>query len=75
VLQLVDEYAVDGVIHFSSTACRHANASFRLIEDALAIRNIPFLILGGDMSDMRAYSAEKTRSFLETFIEVMTVRK
>jgi benzoyl-CoA reductase/2-hydroxyglutaryl-CoA dehydratase subunit BcrC/BadD/HgdB len=36
VLQLVDEYAVDGVIHFSSTACRHANASFRLIEDALA---------------------------------------
>jgi len=75
VLQLVDEYAVDGVIHFSSTACRHANASFRLIEDALAKRNIPFLILDGDMSDMRAYSAEKTRSFLETFIEVMAVRK
>jgi benzoyl-CoA reductase/2-hydroxyglutaryl-CoA dehydratase subunit BcrC/BadD/HgdB len=75
VLQLVDEYAVDGVIHFSSTACRHANASFRLIEDALAKRNIPFLVLDGDMSDMRAYSAERTRSFLETFIEVMAVRK
>lgn len=75
VLQLVDEYAVDGVIHFSSTACRHANASFRLIEDALAKRNIPFLVLDGDMSDMRAYSAEKTRSFLETFIEVMAVKK
>ena len=75
MLQLVDEYAVDGVIHFSSTACRHANASFRLIEDALAKRNIPFLVLDGDMSDMRAYSAEKTRSFLETFIEVMAVRK
>jgi benzoyl-CoA reductase/2-hydroxyglutaryl-CoA dehydratase subunit BcrC/BadD/HgdB len=75
VLQLVDEYAVDGVIHFSSTACRHTNASFRLIEDALAKRNIPFLVLEGDMSDMRAYSAERTRSFLETFIEVMAVRK
>jgi benzoyl-CoA reductase/2-hydroxyglutaryl-CoA dehydratase subunit BcrC/BadD/HgdB len=75
VLQLVDEYTVDGVVHFSSTACRHANASFRLIEDALAKRNIPFLVLDGDMSDMRAYSAEKTRSFLETFIEVMAVKK
>ncbi len=75
VLQFVDEYAVNGVIHFSSTACRHANASFRLIEDALAKRNIPFLVLDGDMSDMRAYSAEKTRSFLETFIEVMAVKK
>ena len=75
VLQLVDEYDVDGVVHFSSTACRHANASFRLIEDALTERNIPFLVLDGDMSDVRGYSAERTRSLLETFIEVMTVRK
>jgi benzoyl-CoA reductase/2-hydroxyglutaryl-CoA dehydratase subunit BcrC/BadD/HgdB len=75
VLQLAEEYAIDGVVHFSSTACRHANASFRIIEDALAKRNVPFLVLDGDMSDMRRYSAERTRSFLETFIEVMAARK
>ena len=75
VLQLVDEYDVDGVVHFSSTACRHANASVRVFNDALAARGVPFLDLGGDMSDMRAYSAERMRSFLETFIEVMAARK
>jgi len=75
VLQLVDEYDVNGAIHFSTTACRHANASVRVINDALISRGIPFLDLDGDMSDMRGYSAERTRSFLETFIEVMAARK
>jgi benzoyl-CoA reductase/2-hydroxyglutaryl-CoA dehydratase subunit BcrC/BadD/HgdB len=75
VLRLLDEYAVDGVVHFTSTACRHANASVRMLNDAVVSRGIPFLDLDGDMSDMRAYSAERTRSFLETFIEVMAARR
>jgi len=75
VLQMVDEYAVDGVVHFSSAACRHANASFRMIMDALVARDVPFLVLDGDMSDQRNYSAEGTWSLLESFIEVMAVRK
>lgn len=75
VLQLLDQYAVDGVIHFSSTACRHANASFRLIKDAVAKRDIPFLVLDGDMSDERSYPVERTSSLLESFIELMAARK
>lgn len=75
VLQMMDEYDVDGVIHFTSTACRHANASIRVLNDAVASRGIRFLSLDGDMSDMRAYSAERTRSCLETFIEVMAMRR
>jgi len=75
VNRLLDQYAVDGAIHFSTTACRHANASFRLIKDAVAKRDIPFLVLDGDMSDERSYSVEKTRFLLESFIELMAARK
>ncbi len=75
VLQLAEEYNVDGAIHFSTMACRHANASARLISDVLEKRNIPFLELDGDMSDQRNYSPERTRSLLESFIEVMAARK
>ena len=75
VLQLVEEYGIDGVVHFSSDACRHANASFRLVRDALATRDIPFLVLDGDMSDERKYSPERTRSLLESFIELMAAKK
>ena len=54
----------NGVVHFSSHACRHANASFRIIQDALANRGIPLLVLEGDMSDERNYSTERTAASL-----------
>jgi len=75
ILQLAEEYQVDGAVHFSTAACRHANASFRLIKDALAKRGIPALELDGDMSDPRGYSADRTKSLLETFIGLMASRK
>jgi benzoyl-CoA reductase/2-hydroxyglutaryl-CoA dehydratase subunit BcrC/BadD/HgdB len=75
VLRLAEEYDIDGAIHFSHLGCRHANASFHLIEDALSKRGIPLLVLDGDLSDMRAYSAERTRLLLESFIELMAASK
>ena len=75
VLQMTEEYDVNGVIHFSTTACRHANAGVRIISDALERRGIPLLELEGDMSDQRAYSPDRTRFLLENFIEVMAKRK
>ncbi|MCJ7515216.1 MAG: hypothetical protein MUO89_04485 [Dehalococcoidia bacterium] len=38
-----------GTIHFSSLARRHANTSFNLLENALAKRNIPFLVRNCDL--------------------------
>jgi benzoyl-CoA reductase/2-hydroxyglutaryl-CoA dehydratase subunit BcrC/BadD/HgdB len=75
ILGMVDEYSVDGVIHFSTDACRHSCAGTHLIGDALRKRNIPYMVLEGDMSDKRKYSEDRTRSMLESFIEVMAARK
>jgi benzoyl-CoA reductase/2-hydroxyglutaryl-CoA dehydratase subunit BcrC/BadD/HgdB len=71
VLHLAEEYDIDGAIHFSHIGCRHANAPSRLLADALAKKGVPFLVLDSDVSDMRAYSAERTRLALESFIELM----
>jgi benzoyl-CoA reductase/2-hydroxyglutaryl-CoA dehydratase subunit BcrC/BadD/HgdB len=75
IVQMVEEYDIDGAIHFSTMACRHANAPFRLIKDALAKKDIPLLVLDGDMSDERNYSTERTASLLESFIELMAAKK
>jgi len=75
VLQLAEEYDIDGAIHFSHLGCRHANAPFHLIEDAVAKKGIPLLVLDGDTVDMRAYSAERTRLLLESFIELMAASR
>jgi benzoyl-CoA reductase/2-hydroxyglutaryl-CoA dehydratase subunit BcrC/BadD/HgdB len=75
VLQLAEEYDVNGAIHFSTTACRHANAAVRVIGDALEKKGIPLLELDGDMSDQRCYSPDRTKSLLETFVGLMASRK
>ncbi|MDD5312780.1 MAG: 2-hydroxyacyl-CoA dehydratase family protein [Dehalococcoidia bacterium] len=75
IIQMVDEYDVDGVIHFSADACRHSCAAHRMIADELQKKNIPFIVLEGDMSDKRKYSEERSRLLLESFVDVMSGRK
>jgi len=73
--EMIDGYNVDGALHFSTDACRHSCAAQKLIGDALKERNIPYLVLDGDMSDKRKYSPDRTQLLLENFIEVMAGRK
>jgi len=75
ITQMVDEYNIDGVVHFSADACRHSCAAQRMIGDAMEKLGKPFLVLDGDMSDKRKYSPERTQFLLENFIGVMAARK
>jgi benzoyl-CoA reductase/2-hydroxyglutaryl-CoA dehydratase subunit BcrC/BadD/HgdB len=75
VEKIIDEYDIDGVVHFSTDACRHSCAGTHLIGEAMQKRNIPYVVLEGDMSDKRKYSEDRTRLVLESFIDVMAARK
>jgi len=71
MVKLAEEYQVDGAIHFATPACYHENASFRIISDALKEKGYPTIDLEGDMTDERNYSPERTRSTLNTFIDIL----
>jgi len=73
--EIIDEYNLDGVVHFSTDACRHSCAAQKLIGDVMKERDIPYLVLDGDMSDKRKYSPERTEMLLENFIAIMAGRK
>jgi benzoyl-CoA reductase/2-hydroxyglutaryl-CoA dehydratase subunit BcrC/BadD/HgdB len=73
--KIIEEYDIDGVVHFSTDACRHSCAAHRQIADALQKKDVPFMVLEGDMSDKRKYSEDRTRFLLESFIDVMAGRK
>ncbi|MDD5312797.1 MAG: 2-hydroxyacyl-CoA dehydratase family protein [Dehalococcoidia bacterium] len=75
IMKIIDEYHIDGVVHFSHDACRHTCAAHRMIGDAVQKRGVPFLALEGDISDKRKYSEDRTRLLLESFIDVMAARK
>ncbi|MGA2466944.1 MAG: 2-hydroxyacyl-CoA dehydratase family protein [Thermodesulfobacteriota bacterium] len=70
ILELTKEHEVDGVIHFSTPACRHENGSTRLIRDAMRNEGIAFLNLDGDMTDERSYFPEQTMAKLSSFLEI-----
>jgi len=71
IFELTKEYKVDGVIHFSTPACRHENGSTRLIRDALRNEGIAFLNLDGDMTDERSYFPEQTMAKLSSLLEIL----
>ena len=71
LVALAEEYDVDGAIHFSTPACHHENASFRLISDAMKEKDLPTIDLDGDMTDERNYSPERTMAILTSFIEIL----
>jgi benzoyl-CoA reductase/2-hydroxyglutaryl-CoA dehydratase subunit BcrC/BadD/HgdB len=75
LLGLAEEYQVDGVIHFSTTACHHDNAAFRLISDALWAKGYPVLKLDGDMTDERNYSPQRTSMQLTPFLEMFQSKR
>lgn len=75
IVELAEEYNVEGAIHFSTPACRHENGSTRLIRDALKDKEIPFLNLDGDMTDERNYSPERTLTNLSFFLDIIKKKK
>ena len=48
LVQLAQEFKVDGVIHPTHWGCRQSNGSTRLIKDYFKHRGIPVLVLDGD---------------------------
>jgi benzoyl-CoA reductase/2-hydroxyglutaryl-CoA dehydratase subunit BcrC/BadD/HgdB len=51
ITRIVDDYRIDGVIHFSHWGCRQSNGAARLIRYRVASPGIPFLDLDGDCVD------------------------
>ncbi|NPV80850.1 MAG: 2-hydroxyacyl-CoA dehydratase [Firmicutes bacterium] len=71
VLRLVEDYQVDGVIHFSHWGCRQSAGGAVMIKDYLKKHGIPVLILDGDCIDRRNYAEGQTITRLEGFIEML----
>ncbi len=71
VEEMIEEYRVDGVIHFSHWGCRQSSGGAGVIGDVLKRKGIPYLILPGDGADPDNYSPGQTRTRLEAFLEML----
>ena len=76
ILNLVDEYKIDGVIGFSHWGCRQNNGRMDMLKKKLKDENkIPFLNIDGDLVDFRNYQEGQLRTRIQAFIELIEMQK
>ena len=71
IRKAIEEYRIDGVVHYSHWGCRQSNGAVRLIRDTVQEYGIPFLEIDGDLVDPRNYAEGQIRTRVEGFMEVM----
>ena len=68
--QWLTEYACDGIIYHDTKTCfNNSNAKFGLPQRLKESSGIPYLVIEGDLCDLRFFSEGQSITKIETFIE------
>jgi benzoyl-CoA reductase/2-hydroxyglutaryl-CoA dehydratase subunit BcrC/BadD/HgdB len=67
---MISKYKVDGVIYHDAKTCpNNSNNRYQLPQRLQEKTGRPYLVINGDLNDMRLYSEEQSRTNIEAFIE------
>jgi benzoyl-CoA reductase/2-hydroxyglutaryl-CoA dehydratase subunit BcrC/BadD/HgdB len=70
ILQKAKLYGIQGIIYHDAKTCpNNSNNRYGLPQRVQAKTGLPFLVINGDLNDMRMYSEEQTRTNIEAFVE------
>mgnify|MGYP000991467886 CR=1 FL=1 len=68
---IIEEYKVDGIVHFMHNGCRAIPGSSWLVRDIASRCHVPYLELSGDCIDPRGFSEEQMKMRFEAFKETL----
>ena len=67
---MMAKFKVDGILYHDSKTCpNNSNNRYQLPQRLQAGTGKPFLVVNGDLNDLRLYSEEQTRTSIEAFVE------
>ena len=67
---IVAKYKVDGILYHDAKTCpNNSNNRYQMPQRLEAALGIPYLVINGDLNDLRLYSDEQSRTNIEAFIE------
>jgi benzoyl-CoA reductase/2-hydroxyglutaryl-CoA dehydratase subunit BcrC/BadD/HgdB len=67
---MVNKYKVDGLVfHDAKTCPNNSNSRYEMPQRMQKKLGRPFLVINGDLNDLRLYSDEQTRTNIEAFAE------
>ena len=68
--RMFETYGVDGVIYHDAKTCpNNSNNRYGMPERLAKETGIPFVVINGDLNDLRLYSEEQSITKIEAFIE------
>lgn len=70
---MISKYKVDGVIYHDAKTCpNNSNNRYQLPQRLQEKTGKPYLVINGDLNDMRLYSEEQSRTNIEAFMEQLS---
>ncbi len=74
--RMVETYRVDGIIYHDAKTCpNNSNSRYGMPQRLEQKLGKPYLVINGDLNDLRLYSEEQTRTNIEAFVEQLAERK
>jgi benzoyl-CoA reductase/2-hydroxyglutaryl-CoA dehydratase subunit BcrC/BadD/HgdB len=74
--RMVDFFSVDGILfHDAKTCPNNSNCRYGMPQRYVSNKNVPTLVINGDLNDMRLVSDEQMVTNVEAFIEQLQERK
>lgn len=77
IIEYIEDYKCDGVVFHSAFSCRSWHAGIMLQAEVLRhiYRDLPILIMEGDIVDISSYNETDTRNRIDAFIESLETAK
>jgi benzoyl-CoA reductase/2-hydroxyglutaryl-CoA dehydratase subunit BcrC/BadD/HgdB len=67
---MVRKYSINGILYHDAKTCpNNSNSRYQMPQRLQERLGIPYLIVNGDLNDLRLYSEEQTRTNIEAFAE------
>ena len=68
--EMIERYKIDGILYHDAKTCpNNSNSRYQLPQRMQEKSGKPYLIVNGDLNDLRVYSEEQTRTNIEAFVE------
>ncbi len=70
--RMVSEFSVDGILYHNAKTCpNNSNSRYDMPRRLQERTGKPFVVIDGDLNDLRCYSEEQSRTNIEAFIELL----
>ncbi|MDI6732358.1 MAG: 2-hydroxyacyl-CoA dehydratase family protein [Planctomycetota bacterium] len=74
--EMITKFKIDGIIFHDSKSCsNNTNSRYGMPQRLQERLGIPYIVISGDLNDLRCYSEEQTRTAIEAFVEQLGSRR